>query len=295
VKTSNIFLIKASILAADLGCDFRGEDREITGVSSLFNPLPSTIGFARRGMDLKVQNFFIENGGVLITSEVLDDSVHGCVLLSADPEFDFSRAIEILFDYKKRMNEGFILVTKSAEVHSKDFRSHCSEFGIEIGRNTVIQPGVVLGPNVRIGDNCLIKSGAIIGGPGFGSFRSSSGNNMHMPHVGGVTIESYVEIGALTTVCSGTIEPTFVEERVHIDDHVHIAHNVRVGLASTITAGCVIGGGVYLGKECWLGIGSTLRDGITISENVFIGMGSLVTKDLTTSGRYIGRPARLVG
>ena len=43
----------------------------------------------------------------------------------------------------------------------------------------------------------------------------------------------------------------------------------------------------------FIGTGSLIRDGITIADDVIIGMGSVVTKDLTKSGIYFGNPAKI--
>ena len=59
-------------------------------------------------------------------------------------------------------------------------------------------------------------------------------------------IGSHVEIGALSTVLSGTIMPTIVEDYVKIDDHVHVGHNVRVARGASVTAGVVIGGSAII-------------------------------------------------
>ena len=294
MRTLDGRLVKASELSEKFDCSFHGLDKEIQGVSSIYTPVSGTLAFARDGVDVNAQLNFLENNGILISNEKIEQFSKGCLLLSEDPEYTFSQVVRFLFDYENLMRDAFILVTSSEDIKLRKVKDHFSKFGITIGANSIIQPGVVLGPNVSIGKNCLIKSGSVIGAPGFGSFSARNGNNCHMPHIGGVFIGDHVEIGALTTVCAGTIEPTRIEDYAHIDDHVHLAHNVQVGTSATITASCIISGGVNMGAGCWVGVGSTIRDGLRICENVFIGMGSLVTKNLTQPGQYFGRPARFV-
>ena len=147
---------------------------------------------------------------------------------------------------------------------------------------------------MTIGENCFVKSGAVIGSSGFGSFKNSKGVNQHFPHIGGVVIGNNVEIGSQTTVCSGTLEPTTISSDVHIDDHVHVSHNCQIDRNTVITASVTLSGSTKIGKNCWLGVNTSTRDGISICDDVFLGMGSLVIGNLDKPGQYFGSPARFI-
>jgi UDP-3-O-[3-hydroxymyristoyl] glucosamine N-acyltransferase len=163
-----------------------------------------------------------------------------------------------------------------------------------IDNSAVIHPGAVIYSNIKVGRNCLIKAGAVVGGPGFGVFTNSRGNLQHFPQIGGVILGDEVEIGSLSTVASGTLGPTEIADYVKIDDHVHIAHNVKIGSNTVITAGVKIAGSVTIGANVWIGVGALIRDGVQICDNTFIGMGSVVTESITKPGKYVGFPARLI-
>ena len=101
-----------------------------------------------------------------------------------------------------------------------------------------------------------------------------------IPHIGGVEIGNFVEVGALTTVCSGTIERTLVKDYVKIDDHVHIAHNVVLEEGVLIVAGTVIGGSTRIGKNSRTAPNTAIRNGLKIGSNVVMGMSARVNENL---------------
>ena len=161
-----------------------------------------------------------------------------------------------------------------------------------VGPRTLILPNVTIGPNVRIGADCLVKSGTVIGQPGFGYYKSDAGLPRHLPHVGGVVIGDHVHLGALNTVASGTIHPTVIADHVKTDDHVHVAHNCLIGRGALITACAELSGSVTVGEQVWIGPNAAIRDGVEIGDEAFIVMGSVVTKSVPARGRVFGNPAK---
>lgn len=284
----------ASKLAFEIQCELIGPEKEITSISSIYELIPFSLGFARQGLDPLLQERFLASGGILISRGEVRGPEGASLIRSEDPEYSFTQAIKLLFDYERRMKFGFIQIHHPEDIFKQAYKDHFARFDISIDPESILQPGVVIGPNVKIGSGCLIKSGTVIGAPGFGSFKALNGKNIHFPHVGGVIIHNEVEVGALTTICSGSLEPTLIEESAHIDDHVHVAHNCRIGARAVITAGGIIGGSVSIGEDSWIGIGSIIRDGLKVCENVFLGMGSVVTKNCEVPGLYFGSPARLM-
>ena len=113
--------------------------------------------------------------------------------------------------------------------------------------------------------------------------RDEIGNKTRIPHLGGVMIGSHVEIGALSTVLSGTIMPTIVEDYAKIDDHVHVGHNVRVARGASVTAGVVIGGSAIIEAEAWVGMNSSIRDGRRVGSCALVGMDGSIQEDLAAN------------
>jgi UDP-3-O-[3-hydroxymyristoyl] glucosamine N-acyltransferase len=163
-----------------------------------------------------------------------------------------------------------------------------------IGPETVLRNNVTIGRGVVIGARCLIKSSTVIGEEGFGIARDEQGNTLRIPHLGSVRIGDDVEIGALNTICSGTVEPTLVGNYVKTDDHIHIAHNCVIGANSIITASAELSGSVVVGERVWIGPNACLMNGIRIGDDTMIGLGAVVTKELPSGVVAAGNPARVL-
>lgn len=151
---------------------------------------------------------------------------------------------------------------------------------VAIGPASVLRAGVRVNPRVSIGDRSVIGANAVIGSEGFGFVRDEAGNKTRIPHLGGVSIGSRVEIGALTVVQSGTMTPTIIEDDAKIDDNVEVGHNARVGRSASVTGGVVIGGSAVIEADAWIGINSSIRDGRRVGSRALVGMDVSVQEDL---------------
>ena len=52
----------------------------------------------------------------------------------------------------------------------------------------------------------------------------------------------------------------------------------------------MIGGGVSIGADCFIGLGANIRNGVTIAPGVTVAMGAVVTRSLLERGIYHGTP-----
>jgi len=178
------------------------------------------------------------------------------------------------------------------------------EAGSEVGEGAVIGPGCVIGRDCRIGrhtrlsanvtlyagctvgDNCVIHSGAVIGADGFGFARTSDGQWVKFPQVGGVRIGNDVEIGANTTIDRGALTDTVIGNGVKLDNQIQVGHNVEIG-EQTAIAGCVgIAGSTRIGKRCMIGGQAGIIGHLSIADDVVVSAGTLVTKSIKTAGVY---------
>jgi UDP-3-O-[3-hydroxymyristoyl] glucosamine N-acyltransferase len=138
--------------------------------------------------------------------------------------------------------------------------------GTRLGRNCRIYPRVTLYAGVKIGDNVIVHSGAVLGCDGFG-YVTDQGKHWKFPQAGALEIADDVEIGANTTVARGSLGITRLESHVKVDNLVHLAHNVQVGErtlvaaqtgiagSSVIESDVIIGGQVGIADHCRLEAG----------------------------------------
>lgn len=95
--------------------------------------------------------------------------------------------------------------------------------GCFIGKNTVIHDSTQLWSNisvyhnVKIGKKCLIQSGSVIDSDGFG-YAKENKKWIKTPQLGSVIIGNNVEIGSCKTIDRGSIENTIIENGVIIDN-----------------------------------------------------------------------------
>ena len=163
--------------------------------------------------------------------------------------------------------------------------------GSVIGKNTTIASGTALWANVtvyhnvQIGEACLIQSGAVIGGDGFG-YANDKGCWIKIPQLGRVVIGNRVEIGANTTIDRGALEDTVIADGVIIDNQCQVGHNVTIGENSAIAAASALGGSLKLGSHCTIAGACVINGHIEITDGVTVtGMG-MVMRSITEPGVY---------
>jgi UDP-3-O-[3-hydroxymyristoyl] glucosamine N-acyltransferase len=165
---------------------------------------------------------------------------------------------------------------------------------VYIGNGTSVYANVTLYRGTSIGQNCIIHSNTTIGADGFGYEKDEHGNWFKMAHLGGVAIGNDVEIGANTSIDRGTLGDTIIEDNVKIDNLVHIAHNAHIKRNALIIAHAMIAGSCIIGENSWIAPGTMVRDGIEIGANAFVGLGSVVVKNVEAESLVYGVPARKV-
>ena len=161
-----------------------------------------------------------------------------------------------------------------------------------IEKNSAIHANVVIYRFTKIGKNCKIKSGSVIGGTGFGIITDKEGMHHRIPHVGNVKIGNNVMIGSNCTIDRGTIDETIILDGTNIDNMVHIAHNVNVGESCIICAQAAIAGSTKIKNNVVIGGQTGIIDNLVIEDNVIVGPRSFVVKSIKSDSYVSGNPAR---
>jgi UDP-3-O-[3-hydroxymyristoyl] glucosamine N-acyltransferase len=149
-------------------------------------------------------------------------------------------------------------------------------------------------PSICIGKNVIIEKTTIIGSDGFAFERNEKGEFEKFNQIGGVIIEDNVEIQGLSNVDRGTIDNTIIKEGTKIDTFCHIGHNTQIGKHCDIRAKTMIGGSVIIKDYVTIAPCVSIINGITIGKNSFIGMGSVVTKNIPDGFIFFGIPAKKI-
>lgn len=219
-----------------------------------------------------------------------------CFVVVNNPRLAFTRIAKNLFVSN---NPPFIHPTSiindnavlgdGVTIHPYAVIGNCS-----IGSGTVIGAHCCIYDNVQIHSNVKIEAGTIIGADGFGFEKNEEGIYEGFPHLGGVLIEDNVEIGANVCIDRGALRNTIIRRNTKIDNLVHISHNVTIGENVLIIAESQIAGSVIIEDGVWIAPSVTIINNIHIGKNAFIGIGSVVVRDVESNQRVFGNPAKII-
>jgi UDP-3-O-[3-hydroxymyristoyl] glucosamine N-acyltransferase len=161
--------------------------------------------------------------------------------------------------------------------------------GVSIGTDTVIHANAVIRERCRIGSNCVIQPGAVIGSDGFGYAPDGQGY-YPIPQIGIVVLEDNVEIGANTCIDRAAVEVTLIRRGTKLDNLVQVAHNCQIGENCMIVSQVGISGSTKIGNHVTLAGQVGVAGHLTIGDNVMIGAQSGVPSSLPANGGFSGTP-----
>ena len=293
-------------LATKLGVDLSVEgagDEMINVPSALHNSLPGSLSFfsdkRRKAQLLTAQ------ATACLTTEKLVPLVAktGMIALVTDnPRAVFARLSGEMVTVGASKPRGSD-VDATADIHPSATIGDNVMIGArtKIGPNCVIEDGVVIGANcvvgplvhisfTEMGDACHIKSGAVIGGTGFGMAETANGV-FSVPHLGRVILHNGVHVGSNSCIDRGQLGDTTLFDDVKVDNLVQIGHNVHIGEGTMIAAHSGISGSCNIGKKCLFGGRASLADHITVGDGAIVAAAAGVMADIPAGQMYSGIPA----
>lgn len=109
-----------------------------------------------------------------------------------------------------------------------------------------------------------------------------------------VVISDWVNIGKGAIICAGCIltSDITIGDFVQLNLNTTIGHDCEIENFFTTAPNVNISGNCRIGEHVYFGTASCTKQGLTINSNITIGMGSVVTKNLTDEGIYVGIPAK---
>jgi UDP-2-acetamido-3-amino-2,3-dideoxy-glucuronate N-acetyltransferase len=150
---------------------------------------------------------------------------------------------------------------------AEDFK-HGENFSM--GNYCIIEEGCDVGDNVRLDHFVLLKKGTKIGNNVYiDSYVKSSGSNK---------IGSNVTLRFNSTIARDVT----IEDNVFISPNVMTIFSDHKGIPHP---------GTIIGKGCHIGTNAVVNHGVKIAPGTVVGAMSLVSKDITVPGIYVGIPA----
>jgi UDP-3-O-[3-hydroxymyristoyl] glucosamine N-acyltransferase LpxD len=275
-------------------------DFTCNGFCPLSNLKENSLTWARKVENINFDSLnMMENILIFISTDTEIQSKVNVIFVD-NPHRTFFKVLQHFFvDVLGKGNQ--TLISSTAVVETKKLG-----LNIKIGNHTYIGPDVTIGNDViihnnvsieghvEIGDHTVIESGVVIGVCGFGHYQEDNGVSVRVPHLGGVKIGRYVNIGANSTVSRGCLDDTVICDYVKIDNLCHIAHNDLIKSRTMITACVEISGSTTVEEDVWIGPGCSLNNLITVGKGSFLGIGTVVTKDVPAGKVVAGVPARVL-
>lgn len=232
-----------------------------------------------------------------------------------------SAASFIIIDKKTEFPEGkaLLIVSEPFEAYQQ-IVNHYRPFtpavkmisdSAQIGKDTIIMPGVFIGnhvtvgngciihPNVTIldhciiGDNVIIQAGTVVGSDAF-YYNKKTNREIHykkMTSCGRVVIGNAAEIGANCTIDRGVSSDTVIGDGTKLDNLVHIGHDTIIG------KNCLLAGQVGIAGASKIEDEVILWGQVGVSKTLTIGKGAVLNaqsgvKDSLPAGKtYFGSPA----
>jgi len=161
-----------------------------------------------------------------------------------------------------------------------------------LGRDVIVEPHVVFGPGVSVGDDVVIHSFCHLEGA-----RLSAG----------VSIGPYARLRPGTQLDAGVRIGNFVETKAaHIESGAKVNHlsyvgDAHVGANANLGAGTITcnydGFAKYrteIGAGAFIGVNSALVAPVTIGEGAYVGTGAVITADVPADALAVARSRQVV-
>lgn len=107
-------------------------------------------------------------------------------------------------------------------------------------------------------------------------------------------IGSEVVIGAGSVVMAGVVVncSTKVGRGCILNSCCSVDHDNVIGDFVHVSPGVCLGGGVSIGNNSWIGIGSVVINSVSVCGGCVVGAGGVVVRDIIDVGTYVGVPVR---
>lgn len=169
-------------------------------------------------------------------------------------------------------------------------QAYIASQNVRIGRNVTIEPFACIYENTIIGDNCIIRSGSVLGGTGLEFIRNGDAGLLPVTHKGWLEIGENVEIQYNCNI-SRSLFPwhrTLIGKDTKIESLVHIAHGVHMGERCLVAASACIAGSAILGNDVWVGPNATISSEVKIGNGARVNLGAVAAGNVPAGQTVTG-------
>lgn len=110
------------------------------------------------------------------------------------------------------------------------------------------------------------------------------------------TVSQYATIGEGTVILHKCVVNADAKIGKHciINTMANIEHEVEVGDFCHISTGVVVNGMTKIGGDTFVGSGCVLHNCVNVASEVIIAAGSVVPRNISNPGLYVGNPVKLI-
>ena len=290
--------MRLSTIASELGVEFDGEDKEITGMNTLTDANASELTFISNPKYVKqIPN--TKAGAILVDEAALSYVPSGCTPLVVEDPYWCVAIVSKLFAPPIEDNEGEVVIGNGSVVDEKATLAKGATIGKNcyimagvyvgsqsvVGDNTILYPNVVIYRDCKIGNNCIIHANTTIGGDGFGFATNKQGEHKKIYQNGNVIVEDEVEIGNSVAIDRAVFGSTRIKKGVHIDNLVQIGHNCEVGEFCVLVSQSGLAGSTKLGRNVVMGGQAAAAGHLEIAPFNIFAARSGITKSIKEQGK----------
>lgn len=153
---------------------------------------------------------------------------------------------------------------------------------VVIGDRVTIEPFVVMKGRVTIGNDVVIRSGAVLGCKGFSFSKDETGRNHSVTDTARIVIQDGVEIFEQAAISTGIFpwEETVIGENTKIDAQCLVGHGAHIGSNCLLAEGSRCCGNSRIGDHVWIGVGAIVSNRVRVGNEARVSIGAVVTKDV---------------
>lgn len=163
------------------------------------------------------------------------------------------------------------------------------EDGARVGARTIVMEFAIIRACVEVGEDCEIMERCVLGVLPFSYL-----DYKRVEPLFGVKVGNNIVFHMNSTVVSGMVRPTKIENGCAFGQQTTIGHDCKIGKRVQVMNHSTIGGFAELGSETVINLNCTIRNRIKIGPGSFIGMGSNVVGDIPSNVIAYGNPCRVI-